>query len=117
MNASIHFHDQSCSVTVEINDEAVDDLLATKVPSTQLIAAKPLPEHAFLFGHLSSQLFGTLNLDELNTLSDNDVLGWGGTPPQPLPGAGRGLRSRASSRHPFSVIDYCFRIGLIPLPW
>ena len=46
MNISIHFNNQCCLVTVEIDNKAGNDLLPSKVDS-QLVRPQFLPEDVF----------------------------------------------------------------------
>jgi hypothetical protein len=53
MNISIHFDNQRCLVTVEIDNETRNDLLPSKA-HTQFLGAHFLPETLFSRRHLAA---------------------------------------------------------------
>lgn len=59
MDVAIHFNDQRRLVTVEVNDEACDDLLPPEMDS-QLVAAQFLPEDFLSRCHVTAQFFCAL---------------------------------------------------------
>ena len=59
VDRAIHFDDQGGLVTVKVDNEAVDHLLAAKVPTRQLPAAQFPPQNSFRLGHLPPKLMRT----------------------------------------------------------
>jgi hypothetical protein len=51
MNLPVYFDDKTCTVAIEVDEIAVDNLLATEVPSTQAICFQLFPEQSFRDRH------------------------------------------------------------------
>jgi hypothetical protein len=73
VNWAIHFDHQPGSVTIEIYNEAVNDLLATKVKAVQPIRPQMLPENFLLRRHLTPKLFGPLPQRAIHLLPNHYI--------------------------------------------
>ena len=73
MNTAIHFDHQSSSMTVEIHNKSINDLLPTKVKPLQSIGAKTFPENALFFRHLTTKHSCPLHLIRIHSLPNNNI--------------------------------------------
>jgi len=72
MDIPIYFKDQSCLVTIKINNKSCNDLLSSEMNS-QFICSQFLPEHLFCGCHIAPQLTGTLEFFLGHSLTGDDV--------------------------------------------
>ena len=82
VNWPVDLDHQRERVAIEIDDEAVDDLLPTKLPPTEPIRAQFLPQSTLGGGHLATQrlrLLALLSGDTLRGYEAHEPL------PRPLP--------------------------------
>jgi len=75
MNIPIHFHDQPRFVTVEIDDESLNDLLPPKADS-QLTPPQFFPQDFLGGSHLTAKFARALEFFFGDVLTWNDVLDW-----------------------------------------
>ncbi len=74
MDTTIQLNDEPLSVAVEVDDEAIDDLLAPEMQPALAAGAQFAPQPALGLGHLPAQLFGSLELDRLDPLTHDYVV-------------------------------------------
>ena len=59
MNTPVNLENETCSMTVEIHDEAFDDLLTPEVKTIQAITAQRIPQRGLSGSHLMPEAFGS----------------------------------------------------------
>jgi len=60
VNWAIYFHDKRGGMTIEIRNEAVNDLLTTEI-NTHTALTQAIPKHEFRRCHVSAHLSGQNN--------------------------------------------------------
>ncbi len=130
VSCAINFDGQCGTMTVEVRDEAADNLLAAKMKPAQFVRTKSLPEDSLRGGHASSHSASGLSFPFVNLLADDYVVrcwslvhrslvdpspnpspkrrGEQRIPPFPIREGGQGVRSKSES----SILRY----ELLPAP-
>ena len=75
VNGTVQFNDEGRRVTVEIQNEAVDNLLPPEMQAMESIPAHALPHPGFLWGQGAPQLLGSLEFFLVYQLAANNS-GW-----------------------------------------
>ena len=63
MNAAIEFDGDPGRMAIEINDKAINDLLASPAQTVHVVGAKTLPEQRFLWRHVPAKRSGAFLFD------------------------------------------------------
>ncbi len=69
---AVNLKNQVGGVAIEVNEEAVYDLLAAEVKAAELVGAKTIPKNDLLFGHFLPQFFGALKFLARDFLAGDD---------------------------------------------
>jgi hypothetical protein len=88
----VYLHDEPHGVTVEIDDEPIDDLLAPEVEAIETIGPQSGPQTPLSPRHGAAQFFGALEFVWINLLAGDDALfrHGGCFDPSPVPSPSRG---------------------------
>src|SRR5262249_19260783 len=81
-------------MTIEVDNEAVDRLLPSKVETTKSISSDFIPNNLLFRSHVLAQFLGAQHLVLMNALPDDDVRHThGSTPPPAPPRSGEGRKT------------------------
>jgi hypothetical protein len=81
VTSTIQFHHQPCSVAVEVDNEAPDDLLSPEVEAIETVRTQMSPQPTFLNSQGAAQVLGCLELCARHALFPGDSV----QPPTPFP--------------------------------
>jgi hypothetical protein len=81
---TVDFNDHSSGMTVKVSDKTVNHLLLSKMETFQPVISQMIPKYLFLRRHFTPELFGSLLLDRINLLTNDDPIGFHGCSPDGL---------------------------------
>ncbi len=85
MDIAIYFDNKTGRMTIKVNDVAKNDLLSSKVPTTEVIRSEILPKDCLGLSHVAAHFFGAQDFFVSYFLTSDYIFLWHFNQPFPLP--------------------------------